>query len=90
MGWWSLGLLSAPWYRPPGDALGKAAAALAALFTLDLSTAVAPGPRGVERGSALCPLGDDPRSLAITHDLRISIVERGPLRGKFLHPQRRP
>ena len=37
--WWTLGLLSAPWYRPPRDALGAAVAALAALFTLDLSTA---------------------------------------------------
>ncbi len=42
VGWWTLGLLSAPWYRPPRDALGTAVAALAALFTLDLSTAVAP------------------------------------------------
>lgn len=38
--WWTLGLLSAPWYRPPRDALGAAVAALAALFTLDLGTAV--------------------------------------------------
>lgn len=42
VGWWTLGLLSAPWYRPPRDALGTAVAALAALFTLDMSTAVAP------------------------------------------------
>lgn len=42
VGWWTLGLLSAPWYRPPRDALGTAVAALAALFTLDLSTAVTP------------------------------------------------
>lgn len=40
--WWTLGLLSAPWYRPPRDALGASIAALAALFTLDLSTAVTP------------------------------------------------
>jgi uncharacterized protein len=39
IGWWTLGLLSAPWYRPPRDALGAAVAALLALFTLDLSTA---------------------------------------------------
>src|SRR4051812_49213220 len=39
IGWWTLGLLSAPWYRPPRDALGSAVAALLALFTLDLSTA---------------------------------------------------
>lgn len=37
--WWTLGLLSAPWYRPPRDALGSAAASLLALWTLDLSTA---------------------------------------------------
>ena len=39
--WWTLGLLSAPWYRPPRDALGASVAALAAMFTLDLSTAPA-------------------------------------------------
>lgn len=43
VGWWTLGLLSAPWYRPPRDALGASVAALAALFTLDLTTAVSPG-----------------------------------------------
>lgn len=37
--WWTLGLLSAPWFRPPRDALGASVAALLALFTLDLSTA---------------------------------------------------
>lgn len=37
--WWTLGLLSAPWYRPPRDALGAAIAGVATLFTLDLSTA---------------------------------------------------
>lgn len=40
--WWILGLLSAPWYRPPRDALGASVAALTALFTLDLTTAVSP------------------------------------------------
>lgn len=39
IGWWTLGLLSAPWFRPPRDALGSAVAALLALFTLDLATA---------------------------------------------------
>jgi uncharacterized protein len=40
--WWTLGLLSAPWYRPPRDALGAAVAALAALLALDLGTATSP------------------------------------------------
>jgi len=39
--WWTLGLLSAPWYRPPRDALGAAIAAITGLFTLDISTATA-------------------------------------------------
>lgn len=41
--WWTLGLLSAPWYRPPKDALGAGVAALLALLTLDLDTAVSVG-----------------------------------------------
>ncbi len=39
-GWWALGLLSAPWYRPPRDALGASVAALLGLLTLDRSTFV--------------------------------------------------
>lgn len=39
LGLWGLGLISAPWYRPPRDALGAALGVLLALFTLDLSTA---------------------------------------------------
>lgn len=39
IGWWTLGLLSAPWYTPPRDAIAAAAGALLALVTLDLSTA---------------------------------------------------
>jgi len=38
VGWWSLGLISAPWYRPPRDALASGVAVLTALFTLDTST----------------------------------------------------
>lgn len=39
--WWTLGLLSAPWYRPPRDAVGSSAAALLALVTLDRGSFVA-------------------------------------------------
>lgn len=39
LGLWSLALISAPWYRPPRDALTAAVGVLVALFTLDLSTA---------------------------------------------------
>ncbi len=39
LGLWSLALISAPWYRPPRDALTTAVGVLIALFTLDLSTA---------------------------------------------------
>ncbi len=39
LGLWSLALISAPWYRPPRDALTAAVGVLIALFTLDLSTA---------------------------------------------------
>jgi hypothetical protein len=39
VGWWALGLLSAPFFRPPRDALGAGVAALTALIALDLSTA---------------------------------------------------
>lgn len=38
--WWTLGLLSAPWYRPPRDALGVPQLRRSPRFTLDLSTAV--------------------------------------------------
>ena len=34
VGWWTLGLISAPWYRPPRDAMGAAVAAALALITL--------------------------------------------------------
>lgn len=39
LGLWGLALISAPWYRPPRDALSAALGVLLALFTLDLSTA---------------------------------------------------
>ena len=39
LAWWTLGLLSAPWYRPPRDALAAGLGAVLALLTLDLSTA---------------------------------------------------
>jgi len=56
--WWTLGLLSAPWYRPPRDALGAAVAALAALFTLDLSTSVSPSfELELARGAAIAYAG---------------------------------
>lgn len=38
VGWWTLGLISAPWYRPPRDAMGAAVAAALALITLELPT----------------------------------------------------
>lgn len=38
VGLWTLSLISAPWYRPPRDALGVALSVLLALFTLDTST----------------------------------------------------
>lgn len=38
LGLWGLALISAPWYRPPRDALSAALGVLLALFTLDLST----------------------------------------------------
>jgi hypothetical protein len=41
LGWWALSLLSAPFYRPPRDALGAAVAALTALIALDLNSAQA-------------------------------------------------
>lgn len=39
LGLWGLALISAPWYRPPRDALSAALGVLLALFTLDISTA---------------------------------------------------
>ncbi|WP_303697788.1 ATP-binding protein [Brevundimonas naejangsanensis] len=38
LGFWGLSLISAPWYRPPRDALSAALAVLVFLFTLDLAT----------------------------------------------------
>lgn len=38
LSFWGLSLISAPWYRPPRDALSAALAVLVFLFTLDLAT----------------------------------------------------
>lgn len=38
VGLWGLSLISAPWYRPPRDALSAGIATLIAVFTLDLAT----------------------------------------------------
>lgn len=38
--WWTLSLLSAPWYRPPRDALAAGVAAAIALLAIDFSSLV--------------------------------------------------
>ncbi len=39
VGWWVLELLSAPWFRPPRDALAASIAAFSVLVTMDLGNA---------------------------------------------------
>jgi uncharacterized protein len=42
IGWWILGLVSAPWFRPPRDALAASVTAFSILVTMDLGTVASP------------------------------------------------